>query len=203
MVCWFIPHEPSSLWMVLNLLCIPLQLIYLMLSINSMAFEPLSFSPPPFASEEQRRLHSLCPVHPLCIYMDCNQGGRLCDQLFVMLIRLRAKYRWIMEAISLVYNSKGFPLPPVVRVHSTRGMVTTWALFKGVTLSDICSLASWSSLHTFVWFYHLDGTTPSMAHSLMGQQYTSTLRFCVLFVSCSVGRVYMSHTNVLYQVVQH
>ena len=50
---------------------------------SSINFELLSYRPPPFASEEQRRLHSLCPVRALHTYIDRTQGVRLCDQLFV------------------------------------------------------------------------------------------------------------------------
>lgn len=34
-------------------------------------------------------------------------------------------------------------------------------------MSDICSAASWSSPHTFVRFYRLDSTTPSVAQSVL------------------------------------
>ena len=142
---------------------------------SSMTFELSSFCPPPFASEEQRRLHSLCPVRALRTYIDRTQSVRLCDQLFVCfanpargkaLSRLRLSH-WIVEAVSLAYNSKGLPLPQGVRAHSTRGMAASWALFKGVSVSDICAAASWSSPNTFVRFYRLDVTAPSVAHSVL------------------------------------
>lgn len=144
-------------------------------AFSSMAFELMSFCPPPFASEEQRRLHSLCPVRGLRTYIDRTQSVRLCDQLFVCFAnpakgKALSKQRlshWIVEAISLAYDSKGLPLPHGVRAHSTRGMATSWALFKGVSVSDICAAASWSSPHTFVRFYSLDVTAPSVAHSVL------------------------------------
>ena len=65
---------------------------------------------------------------------------------------------WIVMAISLAYNSRGFPLPHSERAHSTRGMTSSWT-FR-VSVSDICATARWSSLHAFVRFYHLDVTAP-------------------------------------------
>ncbi len=50
---------------------------------GSLTLELFCFCPPPFASEEQGRLHSLCPVHVLRTYIDRTQSVRICDQLFV------------------------------------------------------------------------------------------------------------------------
>lgn len=36
-------------------------------AFSSITFELLGFCPPAFASQQQRRLHSLCPVHTLPI----------------------------------------------------------------------------------------------------------------------------------------
>lgn len=38
---------------------------------------------------------------------------------------------------------------------------------NGASVSDIYSTTSWSSLHTFVWFYHLDATLTLVAHSVL------------------------------------
>ena len=48
-----------------------------------MSFELFHFSPPPFASSKQRRLHGLCPVGVLSMYMGRTKDTRVCDQLFV------------------------------------------------------------------------------------------------------------------------
>ena len=40
-------------------------------------------------------------------------------------------------------------------------------LFRGVSVGDVCAAASWSSPHTFVRFYCLDVTGPSVAHSVL------------------------------------
>lgn len=72
-----------------------------------------------------------------------------------------------MEAISLALNSRGLPLSHGVRVHSTRAVATSWVLFKGVPVSDICAAGSWCSPHIFVQFYRLDMTAPSVVHSVV------------------------------------
>ena len=59
---------------------------------------------------------------------------------------------WIIEAISLAY-SKGQGLPSGVPAHSTRGVVASWALFRDLTIVDICAAASWGSKHTFMRLY--------------------------------------------------
>ncbi len=46
--------------------------------------------------------------------------------------------------------------PLSLRAHSTRGVASSQALFRGVPLEDICVAAGWSSPHTFVRFYNLD-----------------------------------------------
>ncbi|XP_065325845.1 uncharacterized protein LOC134621241 [Pelmatolapia mariae] len=144
-------------------------------SYSSMEFELLSFCSPPFESEEQRRMHSLCPVRVLRTYIERTQNVRLCDQLFVCFAnpnrgRALSKQRlshWIIEAVSLAYGTRGLALPHGVRAHSTRGMATSWALFRGVPVADICAAASWASPHTFVRFYRLDVTAPSVAHAVL------------------------------------
>ncbi len=65
-------------------------------------------------------------------------------------------FHWVKDAISLDYEVRGLPLPLGIRAHSTRGVASTQALFRGVPLEDICMAAGWSSRHTFVRFYNLD-----------------------------------------------
>ncbi len=63
------------------------------------------------------------------------------------------------DAISLAYEARKLPSPLSLRAHSTRGVASSQALFRGVPLEDICVAAGWSSLHTFVKFYNLDVDT--------------------------------------------
>ena len=102
------------------------------MSYTSFVFELFPFSPPPFSSEEQQRLHALCPVRALRTYVEQTQDIRLCDQPFVCfanparrgcsLSSISPTGLWPLAAISLAYSSKRQVLPSGVRTHSTRGL---------------------------------------------------------------------------------
>ncbi len=68
---------------------------------------------------------------------------------------------WVRDAISLAYEdeARNLPSPLSLRVHSTRGVASSQALFRGVPLEHICVAGGWSSPHTFVKFYNLDVDT--------------------------------------------
>ncbi|KAJ8333524.1 hypothetical protein SKAU_G00415320 [Synaphobranchus kaupii] len=134
-----------------------------------------AFHPPPFSSQEESRLNTLCPVRALRVYVDRTKGFRKSNQLFVSwasthrgkpVSRQRLSH-WLVEAISRAYEYRGLQVPDGLRAHSTRGMATSWALFRGVSVQDICAAASWATPHTFVRFYRLDVTAPSVAHSVL------------------------------------
>ncbi len=122
-----------------------------------------SFHPPPFASSEDERLHLLCPVRALKLYVDRSKVWIKSPQLLICFDACRrglatSKQRisyWVRDAISLAY----LPSPLSLRAHSTRGVASSQALFLGVPLEDICVAAGWSSPHTFVKFYNLDVDT--------------------------------------------
>ncbi len=126
-----------------------------------------SFHPSPFASSEYERLHMLCPVRALKLYVDRSKVWRKSSQLLVCFGAGRrglatSKQRishWVRDAISLAYEARNLPSPLSLRAHSTRGVASSQALFRGVPLEDICVAAGWSSPHTFVKFYDLDVDT--------------------------------------------
>ncbi len=135
----------------------------------------LAFHPLPFSTSEEVRLHCLCPVRALCHYVDRTKKERKNNQLFVSwadshkgkpISRQRLSH-WVVEAIILSYNSMGLSPPEGLRAHGARGLSTLWALFKGVSIQDICVAASWALPHIFVRFYRLDVTEPSLAHSIL------------------------------------
>ncbi len=64
--------------------------------------------------------------------------------------------KWVVEAISLAYESAGQLSSMADRSDSTRSMVASKALISGVALQEVCDVASWSSPHTVVRFYFLD-----------------------------------------------
>ncbi len=126
-----------------------------------------SFHPPPFASSEDERLHMLCPFRTLKLYVDRSKVWRKSPQLLICFgaghCRLAtSKQRishWVRDTISLAYEVRELPSPLSLRAHSTRGVASSQALFRGVPLEDICVAAGWSSPHTFVRFYNLDVDT--------------------------------------------
>lgn len=104
-------------------------------SYRCSTWEMLAFYPPPFLSEEDQCLHTLCTVQALSVYVQRTAGFRRTDQLFISwstphkgkpLSRQRLSH-WIVEAISLAYSCKGAQSPVRVRAHSTRSMSSTWA----------------------------------------------------------------------------
>ncbi|KAK0133511.1 hypothetical protein N1851_030971 [Merluccius polli] len=134
-----------------------------------------AFHPPPFSSAEEQRLNTLCPVRALHVYVSRSAAFRKGDQLFVSwatphrgkpLSRQRLSH-WIVEAISLAYGCRGLQPPLGLKAHSTRGMATSWALFRGVSVRDICAAACWATPHTFVRFYRLDVSGPSVSEAVL------------------------------------
>ncbi|XP_050925700.1 LOW QUALITY PROTEIN: uncharacterized protein LOC127142337 [Lates calcarifer] len=135
--------------------------------------ELLAFHPP-FSSGEEQRLNT-CPVQAVQVYVSRTVGFRKAHQLFVSwatpykckpLSRQRLSH-WIVEAISLAYKCRGLQPPKGLSTHSTRGMATSWALFRGVSLQDICAAVSWATPHTFVRFYRLDVSGLSLAQAVL------------------------------------
>ncbi len=49
--------------------------------------------------------------------------------------------RWIVDAISLAYESSGFPSPLGVKAHLTRSVAASKAFLSGVPVQDICDAA--------------------------------------------------------------
>ncbi len=65
------------------------------------------------------------------------------------------KGQWIVDAVSLAYQSQGKPCPLGVRAHSTRSVVSSHALAHSASLADICRAAGWATPNTFARFYSL------------------------------------------------
>ncbi len=120
-----------------------------------------SFHPSPFASSEDERLHILCPVRALKIYVDRSKLWRKTHQLLVCFGAGRRRItHWVRDAISLAHEMRGLPSLLSVRAHSTRRVGSSQVLFRGALIEDICVAAGWSSPHTFIRFYNLDLDTP-------------------------------------------
>ena len=133
------------------------------------AIELEAYCPPPFRSELEKVANLLCPIRALRLYIEATQGFRLSEQLFVCFSgrnkgRALSKQRlshWVVEAIKQAYKAKGLSAPSDVICHSTRGMATSWAAMRGVSLSEICAAASWQTPCTFSRFYRLNVASES------------------------------------------
>ncbi len=135
-----------------------------------------SFHPPPLGSSEDERLHMLCPVRALNIYVDRSNIWRKSPQLLVcfgagchgLATSKQRISHWVRDAISLAYEVRGLPSPLSVRAHSTWSVASSQALFSWVPLEEICVAAGWSSPHTFIRFYnlHLDTAPGSQVLSV-------------------------------------
>ncbi len=113
--------------------------------------------------EADPALALLCPVRALRLYTDRTQSLRTSDQLFVCYggqqkgkaVSKQRMAHWIVDAIALAYQAQGMPCPLRLRAHSTRGVVSSWALARGASLTDICRAAGWATPNTFARFYSL------------------------------------------------
>ncbi len=68
----------------------------------------------------------------------------------------RTLIRWIVDAITVAYESSDPPSPLGIKAHSTRRMAASKAFLAGVPMQDMCDTAGWSKPLTFVRFYDLD-----------------------------------------------
>ena len=106
----------------------------------------------------------LCPVRALKIYIQRTGAFRKTDQLFVCFhprclgqpVSKSRLSHWIVDTIRQAYAGSDAPAPRRVRAHSTRGIATSWALWRGASLSEVCAAATWSSPSTFARFYNLN-----------------------------------------------
>ncbi len=123
-----------------------------------------AFCPPPFQNADQERHNLLCPVWALDAYVHRAALWHKNEQLFICFgppnkgspASKQRMSKWVVEAISLAYESAGQPSPMAVQSHSTRSMAASKALISGVALQEVCDAACWSSPHKFFRFYSLD-----------------------------------------------
>ncbi len=123
-----------------------------------------AFGPPPFQNAEKVRNNLLCPVQALDAFVHRAALLHKNEQYFVYFGPPNKRYpvskqrmsKWVVEAISLTYESAGQPSPMAVRSHSTRCMAVSKALISGVALQEVCDAGGRSSPHTFIRFYFSD-----------------------------------------------
>ncbi|KAL0152541.1 hypothetical protein M9458_052264, partial [Cirrhinus mrigala] len=111
--------------------------------------------------EADPALALLCPVCALRIYVDRIRSFRRSEQLFVCFggqqkgnaVSKQRLAHWVVDAISLEYESQGEPCPLGVRAHSTRSVASSYALAHRA--------AGWATPNTFARFYNLRVETAS------------------------------------------
>ena len=140
------------------------------MTIQLVMFDPTASSP-----GEARRLSSLCPLRALSAYVARTAPLRKCTQLLIChgvrafgtaLSKQRLSH-WIVDAITMAYSAAGKPPPTGIKAHSTRGVASSRALLSGVSVGDMCAVASWSNHHTFVKYYSLDMGGTAFAHAVL------------------------------------
>lgn len=98
------------------------------------------------------------------MYVEATVQLRQSEQLFVCYgdtrrgspLSKQRLSRWIVEVIVLAYKKARQPVPGAITCHSTRVVSSSWAAFKGVSLTEICAAATWSSPCTFARFYNVN-----------------------------------------------
>ncbi len=91
----------------------------------------------------------------------CGEGRTNCWYATIPLRRVfllpkRTLSRWIVDAITVAYESSDLPSPLGVKAHTIRSMAASKVFLAGVHMQDICDTAGWSTPLTFVRFYDLD-----------------------------------------------
>ncbi len=116
------------------------------------------FHPPPFASGKDERLHMLCPVRALKIYVDRSSVWRHSPLLLVcfdaghrgLATSKHRIYHWVNDAISLAYEVRGLSSPLSVRAHSTRSVDFLSSSFqRGPPRRYLCSGSMVLSAHFY------------------------------------------------------
>ncbi len=123
-----------------------------------------AFCPPPFQNADQERHNLLCPVRALDAYVHRAAVWRKNQQWLICFgppnkgspASKQRMSKWVVEAISLAYESAGQPSTMAVQSHTTRSMAASKALISGVALQEVCDAAGWSSSHIFIRLYSLD-----------------------------------------------
>ncbi len=123
-----------------------------------------AFCSPHFQNMDQERHNLLCPVRALDAYVHTAALWHKNEQLSKCFgppnkgspASKQRMSKWVVEAISLAYESASQPSPMALRSHSTRSMAASKTIISGVALQEVCDVAGWSSPHTFIRFYSLD-----------------------------------------------
>lgn len=140
------------------------------------------------STEDEQTPRPLCPVLALRVYIEHSSQFRQSEQICVASEAAwrgceswRGFYpignKFYKSGKFRLYKTLGLQYPFGVRAHSTRGMASSWAWSSGMSIADICAMASWSSLSIFARFYKTGmdfvcltrpGLSPSCCTNLAG-----------------------------------
>ncbi len=122
-----------------------------------------AFQPSPYSSTDGSG--SICCAQFVLSIRGENKGPQERGPV-VCVIRQRLSH-WIVDLLTPSHFPKLRRSPAGLQAYSTRGLVTSWALFREVSVQDIYAAASWLLPLTFLRFYKLDVESPSLAHAAL------------------------------------
>ena len=109
---------------------------------------------------------TLCPVRALKFYIRKTEDLRANrDKLFISMkkghigdIKKNTVSFWIRKMITKAYELQELELLGRVRAHDVRGMASSWAFLRNISLEEILAACGWKSHSTFTSFYLKDLT---------------------------------------------
>ena len=134
-----------------------------------------AFHPSPRGAT-QRRLHLLCPVRALRIYLQRTSDTRLSDRLLVTYggrtpgsaLSTQRLAHWLVDGIRLCYTVQGKPAPTLT-AHSTRGTAASVAVLSGAAWDTVRTQAGWSGDCSFLRHYFRHHRVVSVADAVLAQ----------------------------------
>ncbi|XP_073432369.1 uncharacterized protein [Dendrobates tinctorius] len=116
------------------------------------------------STQDEEKYHTLDVKRAVLAYLDRTSPWRQSRSLFVSFQGSRKGSavtsgtisRWIRDAITMAYLTKGEDPPLGIKAHSTRAISSSWAERANVPIEQICKAATWSSPSTFYSHYRLD-----------------------------------------------
>ena len=134
-----------------------------------------AFHPSPRGAT-QRRLHLLCPVRALRIYLQRTSDTRLSDRLLLTYggrtpgsaLSTQRLAHWLVDGITMCYTLQG-KTAPKLRAHSTRGVSSSIAVQMGTDWDTIGETASWSSDLSFLRHYFVHQRGRGVAEAVLAQ----------------------------------
>ena len=134
-----------------------------------------AFHPSPRGAT-QRRLHLLCPVRALRIYLQRTSDSRLSDRLLLTYggrtpgsaLSTQRLAHWLVDGIRLCYTVQGKPAPTLT-AHSTRGTAASVAVLAGADWDTVRTQAGWSGDCSFLRHYFRHHRVVSVADAVLAQ----------------------------------